>query len=408
LQTPTLRCLLLSCGPLAVLALGSCAEGGGDDRPQSEVQISTSHHMFGFKSLDVFPSLLVNPMDRGQFVFTDRGVLNFFDDSSYTIARTSGTSGSDTYALTERGDLSLYVRGVGRDPTVLFLGGYSLTTADADLFFTDRVQTSSSPSIGLYYATKVESGQVELEGDWHLASLHVILDQTVLSPDNVARAAQGEITIAAGAPGTSRAIDGLGTQGTSTLEFGGAIQNLLQNGIGDGSCNLTIDYTLTGQPTDSRVFQAAAGAGVVLGLDEDQSDGEAGLVFLVQEHDAPASPADAASVAGTFYVGGYTAFIGNPLNPGSDAFVGVLTLTQQGGFELQASGHQGIDFVYEGTFTLASDGGMTVSISGTNETWFAAIDREYKTVVFVDDFQELRSNGQIELNIGIGVREKPQ
>ena len=49
---------------------------------------------------------------------------------------------------------------------------------------------------------------------------------------------------------------------------------------------------------------------------------------------------------------------------------------------------------------------MVISINGTNETWFAAIDLTYNTFAFIDDFEELRSNNTPELNFGFGVRRK--
>ena len=82
--------------------------------------------------------------------------------------------------------------------------------------------------------------------------------------------------------------------------------------------------------------------------------------------------------------------------------------TAPGAFRLEAEGSQGIDFSYTGTYTVAPDGSLAISIDGTNEIWNGAIDREYKTVMLVDDFQETRSNGQIELNFAIGVRQKPE
>ena len=47
-------------------------------------------------------------------------------------------------------------------------------------------------------------------------------------------------------------------------------------------------------------------------------------------------------------------------NSGSDAFVGVVTLSDTNGFRLDAVGSQGIDFTYTGTYVLNNDGGMTI------------------------------------------------
>ncbi len=382
---------------------GACSNGGKQNTPQSEVQITGSHHMFGFRSLGGFGTFPV--LDTA--VFTDRGTLNLFDDSTYTITRTSGTSAADRYALETDGNLGVFVTGGGSEPSVLFRGGYSLAAgnpARADFQFTDRVSTNGSPSLGLFYGTRVVTTPIELEGGWHVVSQHVIFGQTILSPENVGRGVHGGVSITAGAPGTLRTISGTGTQGTSTqgtsnVAFSGSIQNLLDvNNTGDGACNLTVDFN-----GDPRVMFAAASDNVVFALDADETDGEAGVLFLVHKFDT--TPIDSVRVPGEFLVGGHTLFV-NPSNPGSDAFTGVVTLTAQGGFRLDGVGSDGADFAYSGSYTLAADGHLTIAIVGTNETWFAAIDRSYQTLVFVDDFIELRSNNTPELNIGLGVRRK--
>ncbi len=405
---PTITTSVRAALPVLLL-LAACSNGGKEDRPQSQVTISASHHTFGFRSLRGFGTFPVS----ADVIFTDHGTLNLFDDSTYTITRTTGTSAADRYALESGGDFSLFVTGGGNEPSVVFNGAYGLVATNADLCFTDRVSTPNSQSIGLYVGTRVVAGAVELEGAWHLLSLHAVFNQTILSPENVGRGAHGAVAIGAGAPGTARSLSGSGNQGTSSLTFGGTIQNLLTNGSGDGTCNLTVNYALQGQTADSRVMLAAATQNLVLGLDAEESDGEAGLLFLVRAFDAPSSPVDSVRVPGRFLVAGHTLFV-NPSNSGSDAFVGVVTLTAQGGFRLDAVGSQGqssagnqsMDFTYLGSYTLAANGGMTISISGTNETWFAAIDRGYQTFAFVDDFVEVRSNNTPELNLGFGVREK--
>lgn len=399
--------------PLLLLAAG-CADGGELDTPQSEVKIPDSaYHLFGFRSLRGFGTFPVKP----EVVFTDRGTLNLFDNSTYTITRLvdgqEQTSTADRYSLDKLGGLSMYVTGTSREPSVTFRGAYSLAGAAperADLFFTDRVSTPNSPALGLYVGMRLIAGQVELAGPgqspgaWHVLSLHTILNEALLSPDNVARAAHGAVLITAGDPGSLRSISGTGMQGTSTTTFGGTIQNILVNEAGKGLCTLNITYD-----GDNRECDAAATGDLVVGLDRGETDGEAGLVVMLRKFDAPATPVDTASIAGRFLVGGYTVFV-NPANPGSDAFVGVVTLGSRAGssgpFKLEASGNQGIEFTYSGSWIESPDGGITITISGTEETWFAAIDRDYQTLVFVDDFRETRSTNQPELNLGFGVREK--
>ncbi|HEX6811633.1 MAG TPA: hypothetical protein VF384_08430 [Planctomycetota bacterium] len=403
-----------------LVCLAACADGGKEDRPQSEVKISRTQHFVGFRSLRGFGA----PPIGQNVVITDRGKLNLFADSTYTVTRGAQTTGAELYALESTGALSLFLQGGGTEPSVVFLGGYGLfdgETSATDMFFTDRVSTPASPSLGLFVSTRVATGQVELEGDWHVLSQHAIFNQTILTPDNVGRAAHGSVDIAAGAAGTVRAISGTGTQSQATqgqgpITFGGTIQNVLVSGSGDGTCNMTLQYG-----ADSRIVLAVATGDatvgkLLIGLDdeENETDGEAGIVLMVREFNGTLDPA---KVDGRFLVGGHTLFV-NPTNAGSDAFVGVVTLgdvtlSEPGAFRLDAVGNQGIDFTYTGTYVLLPvgggsadlDGGIKITIPGTNETWFAAIDRSYNTLVFVDDFIEARNNP--ELNIGFAVREKP-
>ncbi|MFT6078018.1 MAG: hypothetical protein ACI8UD_000069 [Planctomycetota bacterium] len=385
-----------------VLTLTSCADGGEEDRPQSEVAVSASHHMFALRSQAGFGTF----PPPTSVVVTQSGVLNLFDTSTYTLTDASGTSGEDRYALENAGPFTIYVTGNSTEPSTAFLGAYSLVADQPDYFFTDRVTTNASPRVGMFYGTRVITGQVELEGGWHVLSMHVIFDQTILSPDSVGRGAHGGVSISAGAPGTQRTISGTGFQGTGALTFGGTVQNLLDvNDSGDGSLNMTLSYQLAGQSADARIVESAANENVIFGVDKNNGDGEAGLVTMVRKFNAPTTPVDSVRVPGTFLIGGHTLFV-NPSNPGSDSFVGTVTLSSQGGFSLDAVGSSGADFQYIGTYTLSQDGGMELAISGTNETWFAAIDKTYNTFTFIDDFEELRSNNTPELNFGFGVRQK--
>lgn len=385
-----------------VLTLAGCADGGEEDRPVSEVTISASHHMFALRSLAGFGTF---PPPESSVV-TENGLVNLFDESTYSVTNNGSTSGTDRYAIENDGTFTIFVTGNATEPSTAFLGGYSLVADQPDYFFTDRVSTNNSPRIGMFFGTQVVEGQVELEGGWHVLSLHVIFDQTILSPDSVGRAAHGGISISAGAAGTQRTISGTGFQGTAALTFGGTVQNLLDpmTNSGDGSLNLTLSYQLNGQSADSRVVEAAANENIIFGLDKNNGDGEAGFVTMVRKFDAPTTPVDSVRVPGTFLVGGHTLFV-NPSNPGSDAFVGTVTLTAQGAFRLDAIGNTGADFQYIGTYSLNPDGGMELTISGTNETWFAAIDKTYNTFTFIDDFEELRANNTPELNFGFGVRQ---
>lgn len=402
LPMPTLRRLPLL-APLLLAA--ACADGAKENVPQSEVKIAAVHHMFGLRSLSGFGSFPIRP----QVVFPDRGKINFFDDSKYTVSRTAGTSAADRYALDKAGALSLFLTGSGREPSVIFRGGYWLPrttepTTVPVVYFTDRVNTPNSPSIGLYYGMKVGTDPVELEGAFHLLSIHTIFNGSVASPDNVGRAAFGSVSIAAGTTGSNRAISGSGTEGrtasgTTSITFGGSIQNIVNGTVSDGACNLTMNYG-----TDARICFAAATPDLVMAVDADTADNEAGLIAMVRKFGTPVL--DTAKVSGKFLVGGYTLFV-NPSNPGCDAFIGTVNLSTGNGFTLNGIDHLGRDFLYTGTWSATADGEMTFAINGTNETWKGAISRDYQTLLINDDFRELRSNNQIELNFLVGVREKP-
>lgn len=395
---------------LGLLASG-CADGGDEERAESEVRFSATHHMFGFRTLPGFGTFPVS----ADVVDSDRGVLNLFDDSNYTVTRTTGTSASDRYALERPGTFQVFITNAQRASSIVFLGGYSRVGSPddtspgstPDYFFTDRISGANN-FLGFYYGTRIVTGQVELEGGWHALSLHVVMGQTLPDADNVARAVHGGISISAGAPGTLRTISGSGNQGAAAMVFGGSIQNLLTNNSGNGSCNLTVDYAVTGQSNDSRVMRAAATDKLILGLDEDETDGEAGVAIFVRKFDTGAA-LESLRIPGTFLIGGQTVFV-NPLNCGADVFVGTMTLTSGGAFTLDAVDNQGQDFAYSGSWAPRSvnDGSITMTVSGTNETWFAAIDRSYNTLVFVDDFLETRSNNLPEYNLGFGVRQKPE
>jgi hypothetical protein len=402
-----MRHLLLS---LFLLCLG-CAQGGTTTTPQSEVRIAATHHLFGLRGLSVFSTFPVPPAE----VLPDHGLLNLMDDSTYTVTRTAGTGAADRYALANSGQLSIYSTGSGRVPTVLFPGAYGLMGDRGDVFFCDLSSTSASPSLGMYFGTRVIAGTSELAGGWSLCSLHVMFPTTtVLSPNNVARAAFGALTVdpdPANDPGTLRVVNGTGTDSSGTpLDFlGSTIQYLVQNGTGDGSVNLTLSYRDSRQPigtADPRVFRAGLGKDILFAIEDDESAGEVGLAIMMRAFPSPGASADPALLAGTFLVGGLTFFV-NPTQSGTDGSVGTLTLTSQRGFTLDMVGSKNIDFSYAGTYALEANGRLTLTVNGTNETWHGAVTRDHNAVMILDDFVETRANNVPELNLFFAVRQRP-
>ena len=422
-------------GSLLFLAfLAACAEGGDEDTPQSDVQISATNHLFWFRTL---PGFATFPPEANE-VFTGCGLLEMDSNSTYRLFSVCDPSvpatDPDSYALANDCEFRLFVRGNNFSPTTVFLGGYEHTANEPDLFFTDRVTATGSASVGLYYGTEVENGTVDLEGNWHLLSMHVMLGvggpPPVISPRNVGRTAYGSCLVEANPPpatppsppGSVLAISGEGSEsGSDTAQlpvtFGGTIQQLVQGNppSGDGTVNLTVDFG-----PDARVFRAAAGRDIVMALDEDESDGNAGMLFLVRQFDnTPGNTFDDDDVVGDYLIGGQTLFV-NPANAGSDTFVGTLQLFAGGGgsspraFRLDAEGVQGVDFSYQGTYTFLEDpqnpgvltGGLELIVDGTDEQWFAAVNRTYDTITLVDPVVEDRANNTPELNLLIGVRKQ--
>lgn len=392
------------------LLLAACADGGKTDVPQSEVQIAANHHVLWFRSLPGFGSATTRPLA----VNSGHATLAMANDSTYTLQFPSGSSSSqERYAIANSAQFSIFQTGSGRNPSTVFQGGYQLVGARPDLFFTDRVSAGDSTSVGLYFGARTILGQDELEGPWHLFSMQVRM-QNAAQPTarTVARAAYGEISVAGGAAGTARTISGTGFESgsdpsTVPVTFSGQVQNLLDgNQQGTGVCNLTMGYTNTGTPTESHVFWAAAGSDLLFAVDEDETDTASGLLAMVRKFDTPTTSADPTRIAGTFYVGGYTAFV-NPTNAGSDAFVGEMVLTQQGGLRIDGVDHRGVDFAYTGTWTSTTDGAVSMQISGNGgETWRGACARSYDTLIFVDPVVEVRTNNTPELNFVHCVRKR--
>ena len=76
------------------------------------------------------------------------------------------------------------------------------------------------------------------------------------------------------------------------------------------------------------------------------------------------------------------------------------------GFTLDAVGSQGIPFTFSGTYVLADDGGLALTVGG--QTWMGAVDQDYHTVVLIDNFVEAPVGTNVpELNIFLGLRVVP-
>ncbi len=369
----------------------SCAEGGEEDRPLSEVLITASHHMWALQSDRAFSTFPI-PMAE---MASDRGVLTLDDQSLYTVTRNGQASGTDDYALAEDGVLSILVSQGARLPRIRFSGAYGIEGDTGTYFFTDRFTAQTSQRIGLFWGTEVVDPTPDLEGDWHVFSQHVIFASSIVpDPNNVGRAFGGTL-----------AVDDMDDITGSGLESTGANITLTGNvaSFADGRVDVTLDYAGP-QTSDTRTFHGSVGPGIILGLDPDETTGESGLIAMMAHR---TTPADRDDFAGTYLLGLHTIFV-NPTNPGTDVAFGTVTFNDTDGFSLDATGADGQDFSYSGTYVLDDDGTLTLTVPGTSETWMGAVDEEYHTVVFVDNFIEARAGAKPpELNLFLALREAP-
>jgi hypothetical protein len=404
------RCLLLS----SCLILSACAEGKKEDPPVSDVTITASHFMYGLGGDQLITDYPI-PMS---VVGTDAGFLSTTEDSTYTIKRT-GTQASSSvgYHLEEDGSFYLVVPTSGA-PT-RYLGAYQQTGA-GDLtqafFFTDRYAPTSRPVVGFFWGTRSTTGHdmSDARDDWHVFSHHVIFSSSSSpNPNNIGRSFYGSLTIAEDA-GKDDVITGTGFESSSpnAVTLSGTARAL--DTIGE------IDFSLL-YNADSRGIGASQAKDLILGLDRDETDGEIGLFGLVRkfEFGEPGDPdieLDKAKTAlsGRWHIGLHTTFVA-PTAAGIDAANGTLTISKTGGFKIEIVGSQGPgagEDTYTGTwaFDEISPGkvwsnSITLSVDGTNETWHAAVDREYGALVLVDMTVEARPSGPSQLNIGLAIKE---
>jgi hypothetical protein len=381
-----------------VIVLFGCAQGGDTVLPQAQVKLSANHNIWTMSTPRVFSDFPIPATESLEF----SGTLLMRDDSKYEVELMGAAGTTDSYALRSSGELSIFATPTNGS-AIQYLGAYGLAGDTGVYFFTDRFATKPSDAISFFWGTRISAAAPDLTGDWHVFTQHVIhATSQTLNPNNVGRTLAGTLHIDAAA-----AVTGDGAESTkAAIELSGTAPS-----FADGRVNLSLDFQ-DAQSTDHREFKCSAATAtgqtkphVVLGLDSDLSDGEAGLVALIAERDR-GTPADPTQLAGKYYFGMQTIFV-DAAHPGADIAAGVLEFSATG-FNLEGVGAGNIDFTYTGTYTLADDGTIDLTVSGTNETWKGAVDQEYKTVVIADNFIEARPAAKLpELNLLIGIRQVP-
>lgn len=366
--------------------------------PQAQVRLSANHNIWTMSTPRVFSDFPIPATESLEF----GGTLLLRDDSKYEVELTGASGATDDYALRNTGELSIFAT-PNNGAAVSYLGAYGLQGDTGVFFFTDRFAQKTSDAITFFWGTRIVAAPPDLTGSWHVFTQHVIhATSQTLDPNNVGRTLAGTLAI-----DTAAAVTGMGTESTrATIQLTGSAPS-----FADGRVNLSLDFK-DAQTTDRREFMCSAATAtgqtkphVVLGLDTSLTDGEAGLIALVAERDR-GIPADPAQLSGKYYFGLQTIFV-DAAHPGADIAAGVLEFSPTG-FELEGVGAGNIDFTYTGTYTLGDDGALTLTVSGTNETWKGAVDQAYTTVVIADNFVEARPAGKLsELNLVIAIRQVP-
>ena len=414
-------CVARSFLPLAFL-LASCANGDDGNIPPSPVPVTGTFDLVSFRTLRGFTF----PMVASNLSFNEN-LVAMTPDGNYTSS--TPLPSLDRYQVNADGSQLIYLQG---SPTFLYQGGIDWTssTASTTSFFTDRSSYSSSPLIGLYCGSTVLTTEPDLAGNWYAMSLHVMLGTNPTTPQAVGRAMHGSVAIDAsgtitGGPGNATQSAARNFTPTSSaplqlpLTVTGSIQHLTNAQNPGGRFTGSLNYD-----TDPvRAFSSVAGPSCIFAINPGTAVGSdaAGMILFVQKFNVSANPPQTAllenpldpqlQIAGTYFIGGQRLLL-KPGAAGSDTFVGTMVLNPLAAgtraFQINISGTNSIS-TYQGTYVaaLTADGGLTLSVTSPQvETWFAAVSRDYQTVVLVDDYPELQASNQSELSLSIGTRQK--
>lgn len=385
-----LRQLQLAVPTIAVLSLllgMACSTGGGEDRPQSAVQITANHHLFGLSGRTAFASF---PVTSGE-VTALAGLFLMESNGTYQIREGGNTLLSDAYALEESGALSVFIR-QNNAPTIRFRGGYGLEGDTGYLFFNDRVGR-----VGMFMGTRVVPGTADpmaMAGDWHLFTTSVLFSAASLPAfDEVGRSFAGSLSLL-----DDGSFTGSGFESTSSAASLPISGNLAP--FAEGTFDFNVDFA-----GDNRGYDAGGDTSLIFGADQDQSDGASGLMAMMRKR---SGIADLAEIAGTYTLGIFTIFL-DPSASGLCSAVGTLEMTENGDFRVVAIDNRGMTFGYDGTFTTSDTdfGSLRLDVPSTSETWLGAVDENYQTLVIIDNFKEVRASNQVELSMLVALRPVP-
>ena len=364
---------------LGVLALG-CAKGADEKQLQSEIKISETHHLVGIIGSTAFAAFPVTDGEVGPL----SGLLETFDDSRYAIRAAGSVLREDSYALAANGAFKL-LQARSQQSTLVYTGAYGFEGNTKNLFFTDRITNH----VGLYVGLPRVVGtpdMASLAGSWHMLSMQVLFADAAALPSihEVGRAFAGSVSLAA-----DGSITGQGSE--SRVPSAQLPVTATLRAFQDGAFKLDADFG-----GDARRFEGGGTANLiaVVGLDG-QGDRASGLCALLRHR---STPIDSSKLAGTYDIGGWTLVL-NPSAAGFDATLGSLELTAAGDFDLRLRSNRGDDLSYDGDFSAKDDGSLSFDVTRPNETWLAAVDQDYRTLVMIDNVTA--SSGAIQMLIAI-------
>ncbi len=383
-------CLFPAALVLALLPL-ACSSGGDEESIGSELTISSTSHFFGLSGSTSFLSF---PVTSGE-VAPLSGLFTLGTDSSFQIKESGNTLADDAYQLEADGTLQVRLTQPNR-PTVVWKGAVGLKGDSGDLFLNDRVG-----AVGIYIGTPALPGIADpmaMAGDWHLFTSNVLYSPATLpDPDEVGRAFAASISLADDGSFTGNGFES--TSPAASLPTSGTVAP-----FADGTFVVNADINSV-----SRIFSSGGDTDLVFGADDDESNGDAGLMAMMRHRSAVA---DLAELAGTYHLGSWTILVA-PDDSGFCSSLGTLELTDNGDFNIDVVNNFGAPLAISGSFTTSDTefGALLFEIpipgSTLTEKWRGAIDEDYNTIVILDNFKEIRPDGQAALRFYTGVRLGP-
>ncbi len=374
---------------LATLALcvlaASCAEGGNEERPEAQVQLTAVHNIVGLIGALQFNTFPVSTDEVGPL----SGRLQIGDDGRYSLSAGGSILLDDEYALETSGVFTLFQTRT-QASTLVFRGAYGRDGDARALFFTDRVTSN----VGLYLGVPAVAGAADVTkfaGSWHLFSTQVLFAEADTLPGihEVGRAFVGSVSISQ--DGT---IDGTGSESLSPTAVLPATGQL--TAFDDGLIKADVNFGDT-----LRRFDGGASNELVIGAALDEAgDAASGLVAMLRHR---VSPIDLEALAGEFEVGILTLFL-NPTSAGFDSALGTMQLTAEGNFLIEARNNLGEDANFDGAFRASDTGALEMDVVRPEEVWRGAVDESGNTIVIVDNATDTAGNAPSAVRFLIAVR----